>query len=112
MGENERSRSAIPLTVLPVLALGLAGCYPSDGRIATKETLLTDAGFSEAAATPQQLAAMPKDHFLLTVQRDAVVYVYADPAVCDCVYTGDRKAYDRYNQELSERGIPRGRLDG
>ena len=33
------------------------------------------------------------------IHGDAVVYLYADPLVCNCLYIGSQEAYGRYRQE-------------
>ena len=30
-----------------------------------------------------------------------MVYAYADPTICDCVYVGDQAAYNRYRDKMS-----------
>ena len=93
--------------ILPLVALSLSvtGCAAIRAhQTAETEQILAAAGFQvEPADTPEKLA-----HLQTLTPRKVVrdtrdgqpEYVYADPARCKCVYVGDEKRYQRY-QELS-----------
>jgi len=97
--------------LLPMLALALAcsGCATKSERVTDKEDLLAAAGFSTVPANnadrQKQMAGLPPDHFLTKTQNDKLVYFFADPLVCNCIYIGDQAAYGRYRQEVFERKI-------
>ena len=93
--------------ILPLVALSLSvtGCAAIRAhQTAETEQILAAAGFQvERADTPEKLA-----HLQTLTPRKVVrdtrdgqpEYVYADPERCKCVYVGDEKRYQRY-QELS-----------
>jgi hypothetical protein len=93
--------------ILPLVALSLSvtGCAAIRAhQTAETEQILAAAGFQvEPADTPEKLA-----HLQTLTPRKVVrdtrdgqpEYVYADPERCKCVYVGDEKRYQRY-QELS-----------
>lgn len=83
------------------LVLALAGCATIH-RVTSKDTesMLSAAGFrAESADTPEKLAQLKgtPPYRLKAMQRDGqLVYVYADPDGCRCVYVGDEQAYAAY----------------
>ncbi len=93
--------------ILPLVALSLSvtGCAAIRAhQTAETEQILAAAGFQvEPADTPERLA-----HLQTLTPRKVVrdtrdgqpEYVYTDPERCKCVYVGDEKRYQRY-QELS-----------
>ena len=91
---------------LPVLLL-LAGCAGSGFRDMTRqadlsstEGTLQKAGFEARPANTQkreaQLLALPPYRLVRQPHDGEVRYVFADAAVCDCLYVGDEAAYHRY----------------
>ena len=78
--------------------LALAGCATMQREeAASAEQLLTAAGFQmRPAETPQQLAdlnSMPARKLAVRSSDGNVVYTYADPDTCRCVYVGGAKEY-------------------
>ena len=71
--------------------------------------MLAAAGFTLVPAnTPQRqasLTALPPHKFVQQVRNNAVIYTYADPTICDCLYVGNQAAYDRYRQEVFAKNI-------
>jgi hypothetical protein len=71
--------------------------------------MLAGAGFTLVPAnTPQRqasLAALPPHKFVHQVRNNTVVYTYADPTICDCLYLGNQAAYDRYRQMVFAQNI-------
>jgi hypothetical protein len=104
-----RTRKVIRSTrlILPLLALGLGmtGCAAIRARQAAEtEQVLAAAGFRmKPADTPEKLAHLqtltPRKVVRYT-RDDQPQYVYADPDTCKCIYVGDEKGYQKY-QELS-----------
>lgn len=96
---------------LSVFALGLlvAGCESPQQKVANKEDLLAAAGFTmrpaDTAQRQAQLATLPPNHFVHQDRAGRVVYLYADPLDCNCLYIGDEAAYGRYRQEVLQRNI-------
>ena len=93
-----------------VLSFGLflAGCATKPS-ITKTENLLAAAGFRvQYADTAQKLANLEKlpPHKLVGRTKDGkVVYVYADPEVCKCVYFGNENAYQNYRRMIFEQNV-------
>jgi hypothetical protein len=100
-----------PRNLLPLLAITLLcfGCATPSDRVTNKENLLAAAGFDAVPASTaerqKQMASLPPDHFLTKIKNDKLVYFFADPLVCNCIYIGDQAAYGRYRQEVFQRNI-------
>jgi hypothetical protein len=99
------------LSALAVLALigALSGCTTKAERVENREDLLAAAGFNVIPASSpdrrREIAGLPAHHFLSEVHGDKVIYLYADPLVCNCIYVGGQPAYDTYRQEVFQRQI-------
>jgi len=102
--------------VVPLLLL--AACA-SEREIAQEmEQMLAAAGFRmQPADTPQrqtELAALPPRQLLAqrlqAGGKDAVGYVYGDPDFCHCVYLGDAKAFQAYQQLAFQQRLAQERL--
>jgi len=105
-----KSKATIRFVAISVtLTMGLAACASLSSRVRDKEDLLAAAGFDvHPAATPQReavLKSLPPHKFVRRVKGDHVEYFYADPLVCNCLYTGDQRAFDTYKYEVFERRI-------
>lgn len=78
-------------------------------QVQNKEDMLAAAGFTVVPASTSQrqasLAALPPHKFIHQVRHNAVVYSYADPTICDCLYVGNQAAYDRYRQEVFAKNL-------
>jgi hypothetical protein len=89
--------------------LALAGCQSMPQAVQQKEDLLSAAGFTpQPANTPQRLAAMkklPPNKFVQQTSNSQMVYVYADPIVCQCVYFGNQAAYAQYRQMVFQQRL-------
>jgi hypothetical protein len=101
----------LPLRPLvAVLGIGLlaTGCATSQ-TVANKEALLAPAGFARHAAnTPERqamLARLPPNRFVQRNHNGQVVYLYADPTDCQCLYVGNQEAFSRYQQEAHEQQL-------
>jgi len=70
-----------------------------------KDDMLIGAGFTPVPAnTPQRqaaLASIPPHTFVHEMRGGRVLYAYADPTTCDCLYIGNQAAYDRYLEQVS-----------
>lgn len=91
------------------LSLGLAGCQSTQQAVQQKEDLLSAAGFiPQPANTPQRLAAMkklPPNKFVQQTRNSQIVYVYADPVVCQCVYFGTQASFAQYRQMVFQQRL-------
>ena len=79
-------------------------------QVQNKEDMLVAlAGFTLVPAnTPQRqasLSALPPHKFVHQVRNNTVIYTYADPTICDCLYVGNQAAYDRYRQDVFVKHI-------
>jgi hypothetical protein len=94
-------------------ALASAGCVSEQSRVQETEQMLAAAGFVEKPAnTPDrqnQLAALPP--YMLQSQQihagnaETYGYAYADPQYCRCIFVGDARAFQRYQQIAIEKKI-------
>lgn len=100
--------------VLGGTALALAGCATPTQRAAGQGNLLAAAGFVQRPAnTPRrqaEMAGLPPNRIVRTVHHDKVVYLYADPLVCDCLYIGNQHAWSEYQRELLRLQVSSQRL--
>src|SRR5690606_6711088 len=92
-----------------LMAVVLAGCQSPSEIVANKEDMLAAAGFvPKPATTPAQLASLkklPANKIVQQVSNDQVVYLYADPMVCQCVYSGSSAAYGQYRQMMFQQNL-------
>jgi hypothetical protein len=106
-------------TSIVVVALGLAlvsGCAAMRREEARdKENLLAAAGFQiRPADTPEKIAkmnAMPANQMIVRNKDDHVVYTYADPLNCKCLYVGTPQNYSDYRRLALQREIAQDQLD-
>ena len=84
------------------IGLALAGCQSTTDAVQNKEDMLSAAGFvPQPANTPERQATLrkfPPNKFVQQVKNNQMVYVYADPIVCQCVYFGNQAAYAQFRQ--------------
>ncbi|KAA0910408.1 hypothetical protein [Pusillimonas sp. ANT_WB101] len=99
----------IRMAVTICLGLFLVGCQSPSQVVSGKEDLLSAAGFvAKSATSPQQQAALkklPPNKFLQQNQNNQIVYLYADPIVCQCVYSGNQAAYSKYSQMVFQKNL-------
>ena len=92
------------MLTLGVLSAVLTACQSPQQVVQSKENQLAAAGFTlQPANSPKRIAAMnklPPNKFVQQVSRGTVVYVYADPSGCQCVYFGDQAAWSSYRAEM------------
>jgi hypothetical protein len=73
-------------------------------QVQNKENMLAAAGFTVVPAnSPQRQAALthlPPHKFVQQVRNNAVIYTYADPTICGCLYVGNQAAYDQYRRDV------------
>jgi hypothetical protein len=98
-----------------VTLVALSGCATFRGLAAGEtEQLLAAAGFqSRPADTGERLQDLtPVPPFKIVTRNDDgnVVYTYADPKNCKCVYVGGSKEYSAYQRLVTERQIAQQRI--
>ena len=88
-----------------VIAMALGGCATALGRISAPDArrLLAQAGFTvRQADTPERMAklkTLPAYKVIPWTRPDrTIVYAYADPDGCKCVYVGNAQQYATYQQ--------------
>jgi hypothetical protein len=103
-----KAKPPLIVTSISICAL-LGACVSMQARVANKENLLAAAGFdvhpANTAQREAELKTLPPNKFVTRAKNDHVEYLYADPLVCNCLYTGDQTAFDRYKREVFERHI-------
>jgi hypothetical protein len=91
-------RTALMLAI----CAALSACAQIQGG---KDDMLIGAGFTPVPAnTPQRqaaLASIPPHTFVHEMHGGRVLYAYADPTACGCLYIGTQAAYDRYRDQVS-----------
>jgi hypothetical protein len=103
---KERTMPQVRLAlILFAMCVAASGCSP----VQNKEDMLAAAGFTLVPAnTPQRqasLSSLPPHKFVHQVRNNAVVFIYADPTICDCLYVGNQAAYDRYRQDVFAKNL-------
>jgi hypothetical protein len=97
--------------LLAVPALLGAGCATIKGyAVGESERVLTAAGFHmRPADTPErqeELRSTPPHRIVNRTKNGNVVYMYADPDNCHCVYVGGDKEYAEYERLIrAERDV-------
>ncbi|MCW3476098.1 hypothetical protein [Limobrevibacterium gyesilva] len=99
--------SKTPIFVAGGLALLVCAC--TRAQVADKENLMAMAGFRPIPATSPEgltaLNALPPHEFSVRVQDGRQVYLFADPLVCKCVYSGSTQQYAAYLGLLAEERL-------
>jgi hypothetical protein len=100
----------IVLSVGLAVAVMLTGCAAiqrSEAR--DTEQLLAAAGFvmrpADTAERQERLRALPPYRLESRTKDGKVVYTYADPDGCQCLYVGGSKEYSEYQRLRVERQI-------
>jgi hypothetical protein len=92
------------------LALAVSACSVDNSRqVMNKEDMLAASGFKFVPAnTPERQAAfrqLPPHKFIRQMRGDKVIYSYADPTICVCLYVGGQKAYAAYRARVFDKQI-------
>lgn len=100
--------SKFPLWVVAfVFGVFLSGC--SSQMVKDKEDMLAASGFTLVPAnTPSRqrsMAQLPPHKFVRQMRDDKVIYVYADPTICNCLYIGGQAAYGQYRANVFQQRI-------
>ncbi len=104
------------LLLFLTVAFVVSGCAAMRRREARDTgNLLVAAGFTpKPADTPereQQLHVMPALRMMWQRKDGRMVYRYADPYSCNCLYVGDQQAYAEYKRLALEKQIADERLE-
>ena len=94
--------------IFAVLALCVA-CQSPSQTAASREEIMTASGFKRVAATtPQQQATLrqlPPNKFSRQSRKGQVVFVYADPTGCACMFVGNLDAYTAYKNTMRDKKL-------
>jgi hypothetical protein len=89
-----------------VICTALSACA---SVVQNKEDMLSAAGFTLVPAnTPQRqasLSSLPPHKFVHQVRGGKVLFIYADPTICDCLYVGNQAAYDSYRANVFQKNL-------
>ena len=93
-----------------ILVIALAGCAAMQNkRTAKTEEVLFKAGFQKVIAdSPEKLAhlkTLPQKKIVSHQHEEGIRYIYADATLCQCMYVGDRDAYQSYTHILLEKEV-------
>jgi hypothetical protein len=100
-------------TTIAVIGCGLllAACASQQERASAKDDMLSAAGFTILPAnTPErrlELQTLPPNKVVQKAQGDKVVFLYADPYACGCLYIGDQAAWNTYRKQQFEANLAR-----
>jgi hypothetical protein len=104
---REMTRYVVAVVVIVLFA----GCAAMrEERARDKENMLAAAGFQmKPANTPNRVAHLqtltPLKLLPYTRRDGKLLYVYADPKGCNCLYVGDESAYQRYRALAQQQKI-------
>jgi len=99
----------VPIVALGAVVVTVSACQTAQQSAQNKEDLLAAAGFTlQPANTPQRVAAMrklPPHKFVQQTSGTNVVYVYADPSICQCVSFGNQEAWSNYRAMVFQKRL-------
>jgi len=108
MGEA-MGRFGSTLAVVGMCLVAAAACADKSQQVMNKEDMLAASGFKFVPAnTAERQAAfkqLPPHKFMRQVRGDKVIYIYADPTICVCLYVGGQKAYGAYRARVFDKKI-------
>jgi hypothetical protein len=102
MSAVRRAARALPVLLLLAVCSGGGGFQDmtQQADLSSTEGTLQKAGFETRPANTRkreaQLLALPPYRLVRQPHDGEMRYVFADAAVCDCLYVGDEAAYHRY----------------
>jgi predicted alpha/beta-hydrolase family hydrolase len=108
-------RWTVSVLFLSALGLGVGGCAAVAKNDATAtENLLAAAGFTmRPAGTPEKLEhlkTMPVRKIVTRTRNDQLVFTYADPDFCRCLWVGDARQYNEYQRLVAEKQLAQTQL--
>jgi hypothetical protein len=107
MRRSTLNRTALLLAVPALLGAGCAAIQRYEVR--DMERMLGAAGFhmrpADTSERQEDLWSIPPHRIVRRTKDGDVVYMYADPDDCHCVYVGDNKEYSEYQRLTVERNI-------
>jgi hypothetical protein len=109
MDSRRLAGSAVVAAAVP---LALSGCATMrQHEAANTEDLLAASGFQRRQASKpeqhQDLTTMPPYKLVERNKNGDVVYTFADPGNCHCLYVGGPKEFSQYQHLLMDREVAR-----
>src|SRR5215831_8894264 len=110
-GTSQHHLALLPKALLIVLSILLGAACAAIQRFEVRDTerMLVAAGFHMRLADmpePQEdLRSIPPHRIVSRTKDGNVVYMYADPDHCHCIYVGGSKEYSEYDRRRVEREI-------
>ena len=102
-------RRSINLCVAVGIAGLLSACATPVERANEKNDLLAAAGFRIVPVTTDEqrleLQTLPPNRVVQKTQKDRIIFLYADPYACGCLYVGDQSAWDNYRREQLQQNF-------
>jgi hypothetical protein len=97
------------------LVLAIGGCaYTMREEAQDTENLLAAANFTmKPANTPEKLAhlkTMPPRTIVTRTKNDQLVFTYADPDYCKCLWVGNAQQYNAYQRLVQQKQVAQMRL--
>jgi hypothetical protein len=103
---------AIVLLVIPMLALFAIGCATQESpveRALRIEPMLSAAGFratpADTPARKAQLQGMTPLEIRFTPREGKMLYWFADPYHCRCVFSGNQEAYEAFERAREQKQV-------
>ena len=98
------------MVVVACFGLIFSGCAAIQNQNAMDtERVLAAAGFQmRMADTPEKLThlkTLTQRNLVAHTYQDKLYYIYADAAYCQCIYVGNEKAYQRYQNLAIKKQI-------
>ena len=98
-----------PILAMLGLCFAVTACNDPSRTVMSKEDMMAASGFKFVPAdTPARQAAfktLPPHQFVRQIKDGKVIYVYADPTICACLYVGGQKAYGTYQARRLDKRI-------
>ena len=98
-----------PILAMLGLSLAVTACSDPSRTVMNNEDMMTASGFKFVPVnTPARQAAfktLPPHQFVRQIKDGKVIYVYADPTICACLYVGGQKAYGTYNRRRLDKRL-------
>ena len=101
-------KNKLTSAVLAMLIIAVLVSCAGTGKISPfkMDEMLVQAGFQlHTADTPKKLhflKSLPQNELVHKTYNEKMFYFYMDGASCQCVYVGDKQAYQRFKQSVKE----------
>jgi len=109
-------RRSVGIYIAVGIAALLSACANPVERANEKNDLLAAAGFQIVPVTTNEqrmeLQTLPPNRVVQKTRNGKVIFLYADPYACGCLYVGDQSAWDSYKRnQLQQNFLGQERLN-